>query len=56
MRPKKAVIQVRVDVDLAQLLQQDADRRRLAVSAWVRALLAQHYADELAKMNGAKRE
>jgi len=51
-RNKTDVFQVRVDDHLGELLRRDADRQRLSLSAWVRAILAQHYADELEAARG----
>ena len=48
MGTKSKVIQVRFDEELGGLIERDANRQRLSQSAWIRALVALHYAEELA--------
>ena len=48
MRRKSKIVQVRLDPDLGDLIERDAGRQRLALSAWIRAICAEYYAEELA--------
>jgi len=48
MGTKSKVIQVRFDEELGGLIERDANRQRLSQSAWIRALVALHYAEALA--------
>ena len=48
MKLKTKIVQVRFDPALGDILAADADRQRLALSAWIRAICAEYYAEELA--------